>query len=268
MFARIRFDELSNPVARLALPNGLTFYTESKSHLASARYIRREIFRARAYQRRGFELENDHAVLDVAANMGISVLWFAPKVPRGRVGAIEPGEAVRDLQRNVRLNALANVSVVPIAAAGPGTRTVRLIESPGFNAIGYVASTPTPFWTPTLVRWLYGAHQSQRMTRLCPAATLDEIAAWSEIDRIDLLKMDCEGAEYDIFAGISPEHWARVERMVLEFHEQSPQHHHEILSNTLRAHGFEVQVVTHFFSHAFLKTGFIWAKRRRGGRGS
>ena len=44
---------------------------------------------------------------------------------------------------------------------------------------------------------------------------IDEFA----IDRIDLLKIDCEGAEFDVLQGIDPHHWPRVRAVVAEVHD-------------------------------------------------
>lgn len=33
-----------------------------------------------------------------------------------------------------------------------------------------------------------------------------------------VLKLDCEGSEYDIVFGTAPEIWSRIERVLLEYH--------------------------------------------------
>jgi hypothetical protein len=40
----------------------------------------------------------------------------------------------------------------------------------------------------------------------------------NDLDRIDLLKLDCEGGEYTILEGAAPATLARVERLCLEYH--------------------------------------------------
>jgi hypothetical protein len=39
---------------------------------------------------------------------------------------------------------------------------------------------------------------------------------------VDLLKIDIEGAEYSVLPSVSPDTLRRVQRVVLEFHPQSP----------------------------------------------
>ena len=50
----------------------------------------------------------------------------------------------------------------------------------------------------------------------CPLETLSSIIAEHDINRIDLLKVDCEGAEEMVFSGMSVADWGKVERVVCE----------------------------------------------------
>ena len=40
-----------------------------------------------------------------------------------------------------------------------------------------------------------------------------------KVERIDLLKIDCEGAEEEALLGLSEEDWARVDQAVIEVHD-------------------------------------------------
>ena len=53
--------------------------------------------------------------------------------------------------------------------------------------------------------------------------TLDALFADYAIERCDLLKIDVEGAEYEIFASASPDTLARIQRIVGEYHDVSPE---------------------------------------------
>jgi 31-O-methyltransferase len=39
------------------------------------------------------------------------------------------------------------------------------------------------------------------------------------VERIDLLKIDVEGSEWDVLAGIDDEHWPRIRQLILEVHD-------------------------------------------------
>ena len=50
----------------------------------------------------------------------------------------------------------------------------------------------------------------------------DEVVAASPVAG-DFVKIDCEGGEYDLVLGSSPQSWATVHRVVIEYHPH-PQH--------------------------------------------
>lgn len=69
----------------------------------------------------------------------------------------------------------------------------------------------------------------------------------SHEDKIDFLKVDCEGCEYDLLLNCSPEVLAKVKSIALEVHERPP-YSKEALSDCLRASGFQVSE-TQTFMH-------------------
>lgn len=51
-----------------------------------------------------------------------------------------------------------------------------------------------------------------------PASRLDDVFAENNVERIDLLKIDCEGGEYDILGTARDETLERIENIVLDYH--------------------------------------------------
>jgi uncharacterized protein (UPF0335 family) len=49
--------------------------------------------------------------------------------------------------------------------------------------------------------------------------TLGKIIEKNRIGRVDLLKLDCEGAEYEILFGMRKNMLSRIERIVMEHHD-------------------------------------------------
>lgn len=84
--------------------------------------------------------------------------------------------------------------------------------------------------------------------RTVPAVTLDEVFATHAIDRCDLLKIDVEGAEYEILPAASPETLARIDRIHGEYHDVAPDKPITRIANFqpfLESHGFEVDIDAH-----------------------
>ena len=47
-------------------------------------------------------------------------------------------------------------------------------------------------------------------TQRCAMTTVSALMAEHDLERIDLLKIDVEGAELDVLRGIRPEDWPRI----------------------------------------------------------
>jgi len=56
-------------------------------------------------------------------------------------------------------------------------------------------------------------------TYTCRVRTLSEIIEQEALDRIDLVKIDVEGAEHEVLKGIRPQHWPRIRQMAIELHD-------------------------------------------------
>ena len=128
--------------------------------------------------------------IDVGANDGYYTLFAARKVgPGGRVLAIEPSSREREhLRRNLERNAIANVAVVPVALGAVAvTAELKLADGlhAGHNTLGDFAHNDVV------------AAGTERVL----VETLDSLAARLEMTRIDVVKIDVEGAEASVIAG-------------------------------------------------------------------
>jgi FkbM family methyltransferase len=144
--------------------------------------------------------------VDVGANWGYFTLLAAHLVgPEGRVLSLEPDPRLfRTLQENVRRNRLDQVWPFPVAASnGPGTLTLAGYDERSDN-----------WGLSKLVEEAGGATSFS-----VAAQPLDGLLDQVGIDRVDLLKMDIEGAEelalHGMRAGLSR---SRYRRILLEVH--------------------------------------------------
>jgi FkbM family methyltransferase len=125
-------------------------------------------------------------VVDVGANIGAFTLPVAKRVgASGRVIAIEASTMVFPyLQRNVILNGLDNVRPVQCAAFSADRQTVSFYEAP-------------------IDRFGKGSLGAQ--FQACPVSvvtrTLDSLLVEHQVSRVDLIKLDIEGAEAAAFRG-------------------------------------------------------------------
>ncbi len=245
---------------KLSLPNGLDFWLPSSQTRPAAKYSIREIFGRKRYFRQRFEIHPTDTVVDIGANMGLFTLWAAPQASAGRIVAIEPGQMVDCLNFNVRVNRLRNVTSVPCAVGADGCQ-MELIEYPGFNLVSH----PSGIGPALLTRWLiflrYFHVQTPTVRRMAPCRSLGSLMDDYDLPRIHFLKVDCEGAEYDIFRTLALEHWNRIDRVAMEFHELRPGDRHDELVSLFRSQGFRVAVRKPLFEYYFLRFGEFWAWR-------
>jgi FkbM family methyltransferase len=193
--------------------------------------------------------------------MGVFVLWAAKQANRGKVLAIEPTSAIDVLRINIERNDLTNV--VPIqAAAGHDGGTFEIVTYPGFNIVNHHAGWRPKFWTRVFIKLLYGKYQSEPVTERAPVKSLRRMLDDNAVERVNYLKCDCEGGEYEIFRSLDDDTWRRIDKIALEFHEYAPGQHRDELIELLGRHGFAVEVQKSWFEYTFMKYGMLWATRR------
>jgi tRNA U54 and U55 pseudouridine synthase Pus10 len=72
----------------------------------------------------------------------------------------------------------------------------------------------------------------------CRLDTVSNVLAREGITDVALLKVDVEGAEADVLAGIAPDDWKRIHRLVVELHDDASARE---ITQLLRARGFTVE---------------------------
>lgn len=121
-------------------------------------------------------------VLDIGANVGFFTLLAARRTgSQGAVVAFEPlPRNLAFLRRHLALNGVANVEVLPIALSShSGTARFGSAANPAMGGLS-----------------LAGDLEVQ-------TDTLDELVASGGVSPPDFLKIDVEGAEYDVLTGAS-----------------------------------------------------------------
>jgi FkbM family methyltransferase len=244
----------------IRLPNGLSFWLPSKQIRPAAEYLIREIFLHRRYFRDRFGIRRNDTIVDIGANMGLFTLWAAPQAPGGRLLAIEPGRAVDCLAYNVQANRLGHVTAIP-AAVGKQDGQIDLIEYPGFNLVSHPLGLGPAWITRLLIFLRYFRVRSPTRRRTAPCRSLGGLIDEHKLSVINFLKVDCEGAEYEIFRSLADEHWSRIERVAMEFHELRPGDRHPELVWLFQQHGFRVEIRKPWFQFYLMRFGELWAWR-------
>ncbi len=139
--------------------------------------------------------ENDvQTIVDCGSNIGLASLYFADRYPRARVYAIEPHpDNFRLLCRNVA----AETRILPVHACIAAQR----------DAERFI----------TLDKLAYDNRTNARGDGVAvPVETIGSLCERFDIRTIDLLKVDIEGAEEELFA--QPSFLPRVRQILVELH--------------------------------------------------
>lgn len=190
----------------------------------NVRVLCRDLFDNHIY---GFESERpDPRILDVGANIGMSVIYFKDLYPAATIVALEPDPAIFPyLEQNVGRNGLEGVELVQAAVsdrvgkltffsdAKYGSRIVPDDENDG---------TPPEGWERFEV----------------PSLRLDSLLS----EPVDFMKVNIEGAETSALEGAG-EALRNVRKMIIEYHHLPglPRTLHRLLG-TLDERGFDYLV--------------------------
>jgi FkbM family methyltransferase len=174
-------------------------------------------------------------VIDIGATVGCFSLWALRLAPDAQVVAVEPNIKVYPfLVKNLQANGFASRARTLRLALGAVSGYGAVVDKT-FSTLATVV--PVSFDSPTAVR----------------VVTLDQLMDEVSITKCDLLKIDCEGAEYDLVLGSTNDVLGRFATIVCEFHPR-PDHSVPELSKRLEEAGFSVSTFGG-------PVGFLLAKR-------
>jgi hypothetical protein len=88
--------------------------------------------------------------------------------------------------------------------------------------------------------------------------TLDELFERFAVWKCPLLKLDCEGAEYEVLLNARPETLKKIGNIAMEYHVGLNEHSPEQLVAFLGAHGFVVECLP----LTDQESGYLYATRR------
>lgn len=192
-------------------------------------YIAGEIFVHRVYNPPGFEIKKGDNVVDIGAQIGIFSLYAGLR--GANVYSFEPTlENLAILKKNIAINNLRNVHIFNLAVSKDiGEKTFYFCKDKNYT--GRHSLYPP-------------AHESEKIT--VKVTNLAQIIKNNKIDKIDLLKMDCEGAEYDIFFNLSQSNFKKIKKISMEFHDIDKKRNHKTLIQFLIKKGFKIKLNKRF----------------------
>lgn len=156
----------------------------------------RQVFKEDQYK---FQLDGTiESIIDAGANIGLAAIVFSNKFPNARIAAIEPDQGNFELlEKNTSL-----YNVLNIRGGVWNKNTYLEIEDRGWG------------------EWAYTVHEvDQPGEQSISALSVDEIMKRAGFEQIDILKMDIEGSEKEVFEEGYESWLPKTKYLIIEMHD-------------------------------------------------
>lgn len=171
-----------------------------------------------------FTIKKNDIVIDVGAHVGFFTIYVARQASEGKIYAFEPySKSFNLLKKNVEMNKLSNV-ITENCAVLKNSGTATLFIDRDFA----ISNT------------LFGA-ETDLEKELVTTISIQDIFDKYKIERVDLLKLDCEGAEFEIILNLSKDVLEKIVKISAEIHQDVVGYHLNDLSTFLKANNFDVE---------------------------
>ncbi|HPH94894.1 MAG TPA: FkbM family methyltransferase [Anaerolineaceae bacterium] len=225
----------------LQLRNGLSFSVRGQMDIWSVK----EAILDKFYEVYGAPVGDGWTIVDIGAGIGEYTLFAAHNHASNRVLAFEPfAESNKLLQENLKMNRITNVEVFPTAVWNQSGEL--LLDLSGGE----------PLQLQSAAAELVAADSSKY--RRVTSITLADLLLENHIDQVDMIKLDCEGAEYPILFGADDATLGKIRRIVMEYHHNVSRYTYKDMQAFLERKGFKVRVTPNEV-HDYL--GYLYAWR-------
>jgi len=179
--------------------NGVSIEVADMPNSISPLIIAGELL-ADCYGLNRIDFQPGDVIIDIGAHIGMFAIYTALRLPHVVIHAFEPfPENFARLKENLDRNGITTVRIHHQGVTGDG-RLLEMVTSP-LNSGGSTCHSRTL--------------EHGRITGI-PSTTLDQIFESLGVDKCKLLKIDCEGSEYEIL--FSTHSLSKVEYLSGEFH--------------------------------------------------
>lgn len=168
-------------------------------------------------------------IIDIGANVGYFSLSMLSLYPESSVFAYEPipvnfNQLSKYKSENPNLN--FNVTNAAVTKLGIESISLNYDDSDTFTTSASIFDD-----------------NKQKNQLIVKATSLDKILDDNQLETIDLLKLDCEGSEYDILYNCTDEIIDRISMMAIETHQGTGENENtQSMADFIKKHNFQVKV--------------------------
>jgi FkbM family methyltransferase len=178
-----------------------------------------QVFKSREYQL-PLEINTGGVIIDAGANIGLASVWLSMRYPGTKIFALEPEQSNYDLLvRNTKQ--FPNITCLRKALWGKD-EMVSLHD-------------------PSRDKWGFTVVDGPGK-RDVPGITVTNLMSQHQIDKIDLMKMDIEGAEVEVFSAQDTSWLLKTRALAVESHDRIRRESSRIFFDQILKHDFLIEV--------------------------
>ena len=183
-------------------------------------------------------------IIDIGAHVGMFSVYCAVLNPAVKIFAYEPDEDnFAAMKENLQDNNVKSVTAKNVAVGAKIGERVLFVSRDSHNHSLLSAEASGDF---------SGEEKEVQVV------TLERIFEQNKLARVSLVKMDCEGAEFEILENLPAEVFEKIENFYVECHRYTYEMKPDKLRDIFQKNGFRVEM---WSNHYDKRMGFIWAKR-------
>ncbi len=185
-------------------------------------FVIKEVFEQDEYSLNNLNLGKNPVIVDIGAHIGCFSIKAAKTYPNSKILAFEPMKANYNLfKKNIKLNKLKNICASKKGVAS--TKGKRKLYIDKKNTAAHSISIKSEKY------------------QIIKCITLSDVFKKHRLVKIDLLKIDAEGAEYEILYSTHKKYLDKIDKILMEYHDdfKNPELNGKALENFLNKKGFK-----------------------------
>jgi FkbM family methyltransferase len=188
------------------------------------------------YTPEDFQIKKEDVVVDIGAHIGIFSIYASTVA--AKVYSFEPfPENYHFFEENIESNDITNVELIRKAINSKKGKMRLILDD---------------FHTHSLVK---GSASTGNFIEV-ETITLEDFIKEQKIEKIDFLKMDCEGSEYEILKNCPESVLNKIEKISMEYHHIDDEKNGNVMKEILESKGYEVRAI-----EVLEKNGLLYAKK-------
>lgn len=199
----------------------------------------------RFYTKLGTEVESDWVVVDIGAAIGEFTIEAALQLTDGMVHAFEPNPgSINILRQNMRANNLKHVETYNLGVwSESGEIPLHFLNNEPLQAVSGTGQADN----------IHAVKETS-----IPVITLEQVVEEKVGKKIDLMKLDCEGAEYEILLNQDPKFFKKINRIIMEYHDLDERRNFRVLTKYFEELGYHVK---RYDNRVHKNLGYLYADR-------